>query len=76
MDIKMLLEHLKNAYGPDGWRLFIYSSKQSIKLSFDIKKCYSIDTKETYEIVENISKVMKCEDLNYRICGDSDRQTT
>lgn len=77
-DAKQLVEAMGIKYNKDDWRLFIDSSKKSLKTlllhKFNIKPsippAYSTDTKETYEKLKIILEKIRYEDHNWRICCD------
>lgn len=77
-NIPKLMEKMGIAYKPHEWRLFIDSSKNSLKvvlLHMSNKKpsvpiAYCTDTKETYEKMKIILKKIKYEKYQWRICCD------
>lgn len=79
-DISALMTELDNEYVPDEWRLFIDSSKVSLKAVLlhngntkpSIPVAHAVGLHETYEAMQVLLKVIKYEDdnCNWRICGD------
>ncbi|GBM45283.1 hypothetical protein AVEN_36644-1 [Araneus ventricosus] len=72
-----LMIELKMSCDPHKWRLFIDSSKTSLKVVLlangndllSVPVAYSVDMKETYE---NISRILHkiCSDYNWKLCPD------
>lgn len=77
-DIRGLVLTMQNTYNPGDWRLFIDSSKSSLKavllhvtnLKSSIPIALSTNTKETYESMKKIMQLIKYEDHNWKICAD------
>lgn len=77
-DTKKLMEQMHISYDSAEWRLFIDSSKQSLKAVLlhksnkkpSIPIAYSMDTKESYEKMELILKSVQYNVHKWRICSD------
>lgn len=77
-NIRGLMIAMGHEYDPNEWRLFIDSSKRSLKavlLFVDNKKnpvpvAISSDTKETFESMRNIINSIKYKDHLWKICAD------
>lgn len=77
-DTKKLMEQMEILYDPNDWRLFIDSSKQSLKAVLlhktnskpSVPIAYSTDTKETYIKLEKILKSVNYNKHMWRICCD------
>ncbi|XP_046600523.1 uncharacterized protein LOC124295250 [Neodiprion lecontei] len=78
-DVKALVDELKpNTYKDDEWRLFIDSSKRSLKAVLlhignefaPIPIAHSTKLKETYENLQIVLGKMKYSEHNWKICGD------
>lgn len=77
-DVDNLMKTMKINYKAEEWRLFIDSSKRSLKallLDKDNKKpavpiAYSTETKETYEKMQEILQFVDYEQHKWRICCD------
>lgn len=76
--IEPLMQTMEIGYVPSDWRLFIDSSKESLKAVLlhktnekpSVPIAYSTETKETYEKLELILKSVNYNDHNWRICCD------
>lgn len=77
-DIEKLMSEMGMKYDPHKWRLFIDSSKTSMKavlLYYNNKKtsipiAYNLNTKETYESVKYLLESVNYENHKWRICCD------
>lgn len=77
-NINGLMYSLNIAYVPENWRLFIDSSKTSLKAVLlhngnvhpSIPVFYSKHTKETFDSMEMILNTIKYSDHNWMICSD------
>ncbi|CAH0554542.1 unnamed protein product [Brassicogethes aeneus] len=77
-DIGKLITEMNINYVPHKWRLFIDSSKTSLKavlLYYNNKKpsipiAYNTNTKETYESVRNILEAVNYNNHKWRLCCD------
>lgn len=77
-DTKKLMEHMRITYDSAEWRLFIDSSKQSLKAVLlhktnrkpSVPIAYSVDTKESYERLQLILNLVNYCDHKWRICCD------
>lgn len=78
-DVKDLVDELKpNIYRDDEWRLFIDSSKRSLKAVLlhvgntyaPIPIAHSTKLKETYENLQIVLDKIKYSEHNWKICGD------
>lgn len=77
-DIRGLVLTMQNEYNPGDWRLFIDSSKSSLKavllhatnLKSPIPIALSTNTKETYASMKKIIQLIKYEDHKWKICAD------
>lgn len=77
-DVKGLTEKLGLPYDTDQWRLFIDSSKTSLKAVLlhnsnkyaSIPIAHSVHLKESYENVKTILEAIKYEQHKWEVCGD------
>lgn len=77
-DVQKLVETMGIKYKKDDWRLFIDSSKRSLKAVLlhklntkpSIPIAYSTDTKETYAKMKHILEKVRYDDHKWRICCD------
>ena len=77
-NIPGLIEHLGTTYNPSDWRLFIDSSKRSLKGVLlhngnefgSVPIAHSVHLKETYDNMTLLLKLIKYNDHNWIICGD------
>lgn len=77
-DINGLMAHLGHEHKVNEWRLFIDSSKTSLKsvllhngnLLPSIPVAYSTQLKETYDSMRNILEKIKYNEYKWKICGD------
>lgn len=77
-DVGKLMDAMEIKYEVDDWRLFIDSSKLSLKAvllhktnkKFPVPIAYSTETKETYDVLENILKMVNYNKHMWRICCD------
>ncbi|ESN97698.1 hypothetical protein HELRODRAFT_177753 [Helobdella robusta] len=78
VDIAGLMTKLDDEYDPVDWRLFIDSSKVSLKAVLlhngnvkpSIPVAHAVGMKETYESMKTLLKVIKYTDHNWNISGD------
>ena len=78
VDIKGLIEKLGTTYEPSDWRLFIDSSKRSLKAVLlhngntfaSIPLAHSIHMKESYENMEILLTKLKYHDHAWKVCVD------
>lgn len=76
VDVLMLAMEIQ--YKAEDWRLFIDSSKESLKAVLlhktnskpSIPIAYSTETKETYEVLANILDLVNYNDHQWKICCD------
>lgn len=77
-DVGKLMDAMEIKYEADDWRLFIDSSKLSLKAVLlhktnkkpSVPIAYSTETKETYDALENILKMVNYAKHMWRICCD------
>lgn len=77
-DVELLMHEMNIKYKSNDWRLFIDSSKNGLKAILlhktnklpEIPIAYSTDTKETYEKMKEILKLVKYDKHQWRICCD------
>jgi hypothetical protein len=78
-DVYGLMNELKeNIYEPNDWRLFIDSSKRSLKAVLllntnvyaPVPVAHSVTLKEKYENIEMVLNKIKYTEHNWQICGD------
>lgn len=77
-DIKGLMSAMNIEYNPEEWRIFIDSSKKSLKavlLYYDntikpVPIAYGIDTKESYDSIKFILDAVKYKEHEWRVCCD------
>lgn len=77
-DVAGLMKALDFKYNPQEWRLFIDASKISLKGVLlhngnkmpSVPIAYASLTKESYEIFENILKLIKYSEHKWKICSD------
>jgi len=78
VDIAAVMSKLRVNYEPNEWRLFIDSSKRSLKgvllhngnnLS-SIPVAYSVNLKENYDNLERVLNKLNYKEHNWTICGD------
>jgi hypothetical protein len=77
-DIQGLIEELDNEYIPEEWRLFIDSSKVSLKAVLlhngnskpSIPLAHAVSLKETYDSMKILLDVIKYSDHKWNICSD------
>ena len=77
-DINGLFHELDYEYLPDDWRLFIDSSKRSLKAVLlhngnvkpSIPIAHAVGMKETYETMAAILKVINYSEHAWNLCGD------
>lgn len=78
IDIRELILTIQNEYNSEDWRLFIDSSKSSLKAVLlhvtnsknSIPIALSTNTKETYASLKKILDLVKYEDHMWKICAD------
>lgn len=76
--ILMLAMFIERPYNPEEWRLFIDSSKNSLKVVLlhvsnkvpSIPLAYSTETKETHEVLDRIMKDINYDQHQWKICCD------
>lgn len=77
-DIVGLVTELGIQYKPEDWRIFIDSSKRSLKavlLYFDnstmpVPIAYGVDMKESYDSIKYILDAVNYQDHKWRVCCD------
>lgn len=77
-DVQGLFEALKLENKVDDWRLFIDSSKHSLKAALlhkgnslpSIPVAHSENTKETYLSISNLLELIQYKQFNWKICAD------
>lgn len=77
-NVEGLMEKFKIQYDSSQWRLFIDSSKRSLKAVLlhnggyyaSIPVGHSVHLKETYENLELVLRKLKYEDYGWQVCGD------
>jgi hypothetical protein len=77
-DVSGLMRELGYEHHPDEWRLFIDSSKSSLKavllnngnIKPSVPVAHAVGMKETYETMEVLLKLTKHVDHKWHICGD------
>lgn len=77
-DISGLVLTLRNEYKPEDWRLFIDSSKSSLKAVLlhitnakrSVPIAISTNTKENYDSLKKIMDLVKYQDHRWKICAD------
>lgn len=77
-DIEGLMAEMNIEYNPEDWRIFIDSSKKSLKavlLYYDNSKipipiAYGVDMKESYDSIKFILDAVKYEEHKWRVCCD------
>ena len=77
-DVSGLMAELGQQHNPDEWRLFIDSSRQSLKAVLihignkktSVPLAHSLYTKECYETMAYLLQTIKYEKYGWNICGD------
>ena len=77
-DSHRLFERIGLIYAPEDWRMFIDSSKKSLKVVLlhngnkfpSVPIAYSRNTKETYEKLNQILKLLQYNQHKWKICSD------
>ena len=77
-DINGLMEELGFQHNVDEWRLFIDSSKASLKAVLlyygntkpSVPVAHAVEMKETYETMQTLLKLIKYDENQWNICGD------
>lgn len=77
-DIPGLFRELGQPYDPNQWRLFIDSSKESLKAVLlhngnekpSIPIAHAVNTKESYETMVKLLKCIKYEEHDWKVCCD------
>ena len=77
-DVIGLFQEMQQPYDPEEWRLFVDSSKISLKAVLlhignekpSIPIGHAVNTKETYETMSTLIKLIKYEDHSWVVCGD------
>ena len=77
-DVSSVMEVLGHEYSPDHWRLFIVSSKASLKVvvlhnknSFpSVLLAYAANMKESYESIKLLFGKFKYDEFKWKLCGD------
>jgi len=72
------MEDLGHEYNPDKWRLFINSSKMSLKLVLfhngnrfpSVPLALAANMKECYESMKLPLGKFKCDEFNWKLCDD------
>lgn len=78
IDIRGLILTIQNGYKSEDWRLFIDSSKSSLKAVLlhitnsknSVPIALSTNTKETYSSLKKILQLVKYDDHKWKICAD------
>lgn len=77
-DIRGLFKSMCQSYDAEEWRLFIDSSKVSLKAVLlhngnnkpSIPIGHAVNSKESYETMTTLIKLIKYEEHNWKVCGD------
>jgi len=77
-DILGLFQALKQHHDPEHWRLFIDSSKESLKAVLlhngnkipSVPIAHGVNVKETYETMKDLLQLIKYEEYKWKICCD------
>ena len=77
-DVCSVMEVLGNEYNPDQWRLFIDSSKMSVKLVLlhngnrfpSVPLAQAASMKESYESMKLLLGKAKYDEFKWKLCGD------
>jgi len=77
-DVCSVMEVVGHKYNPDQWRLFIDSSKMSLKVvllhnknSFpSVLLAYAANMKESYESIKLLFGKFKYDEFKWKLCGD------
>lgn len=77
-DIDGVFKEMKQPYNPEEWRVFVYSSKISLKAVL-VHNCnkktstpigHAVNTKEIYETISTLIKLIKYKNHNWIVCGN------
>ena len=77
-DVCSVMEFLGHEFNPDQWRLFIDSSKVSLKVFYStteikfpsIPLAHSANMKKRYESMKLLLGKIKYDELKFKLCGD------
>ena len=77
-DICSVMEVLDHEYNPDQWRLFIDSSKVSLKVALlhngnrfpSVPLAHAANIKESYKSMELMLGKSKYDEFKWKLCGD------
>jgi len=77
-DVCSIMEVLHHEYNPDQWRLFINSSKVSLKVDLlhngnrfpSVPLARAANMRESYESVKLLLEKIKCDEFKWKLCGD------
>ena len=77
-DVCYVMEVLGHEYNPDQWRLFIDSSKVSLKVVLlhnrnrfpSVPLAHAANMKESYESMKLLLGKIKCDEFKWKLCGD------
>ena len=77
-DVQGLFQEIDIAYSASDWRLFIDSSKRSLKAALlhngnvypSIPIAHSVQMKEDRESVKILLELIQCNDHNWDVCGN------
>jgi len=77
-DVCSVMEVLRHEYNPDQWRLFIVSSKVSLKVVLlhngnrfaSISLVHAANTKEIYESMKILLGKINYDEFKWKLCGD------
>ena len=77
-DVCSVMEFFGHEYNPDQWRLFIYSSKVSLKFVLlhngnrfpSTPLAHAANMKESYETIKLLLGKIKYDEFKWKLCGD------
>jgi len=77
-DVCSIMEVLGNEYNPDQWRLFIDSSRVSLKVVLlhngnrfpSVPLAHAANMKESYESMKLLLEKIKYDEFKWKLCGD------
>ena len=76
-DVCYVIEVLGPEYNPDQWRLFIDSSKVSLKVAVlhngkfpSVPLAHAVSMKESYESMKLLLGKIKYDEFKWKLCGD------
>jgi len=78
IDVRSVMEVLGREYNPDQWRLFIGSSKVSLKVVLlhngnrlpSVPLAHAANMKESYESMKLLLGKIKYDKFKWKLCGD------